>query len=318
MRITEDIMLRIGTQSDPWYSDLDPDGTIAYYKSCGFTGIDFNLNKYINAREMSRADGGPFTSLYDKSVEELYEYFAPLKAALEKYDIEVSQIHAPFPNWVDGKDEFNEYLVMVNEKCLAIAAYLGCPGIVIHPVEYTGETARRGNLWMYRRLIPAAKKYGSKILLENIFSRFNGRFKQGRMSSPDEAIEYFDMLTAEAGADVFGFCFDVGHAIITCQDIPAFIRKLGHRLTNLHIHDNNGLDDLHLIPYSCFTTGTNFVCDWDGIVEALRDIGYRGAICFETFKSVRMMPDAVRREVLSLISAIGRHWSDRILGEDKG
>ena len=309
-------MLRIGTQSDTWYDDRDPDGSLAFYKKCGFTAIDFDLNNYMDSRGMSKGLT-PLMSFYDKSLEEIYEHFAPFKAALEKYDIEVAQIHGPFPNWISGKDDYNEYLMMVMEKCLAISAFLGCPGVVIHPVEYTGDIAREGNLRMYRHLIPAAKKYGVKILLENIFARFNGRFKQGRMSHPEEAIEYFDMLNAEAGFEAFGFCFDVGHAIITCQDIPAFIRRMGHRITNLHIHDNNGLDDLHLMPYSCLTTGANFVSDWDGIVEALRDIGYRGALCFETFKSVRIMPEAVRGEVLSLISAIGRHWSDRILGEEK-
>ena len=265
---------------------------------------------------MTKAEGdGPYSCpFYDQSIEELCEYFAPLKAACEKYDVEISQIHAPFPNWYIGKERFNEYIITVLEKCFAISAFLGCPGIVVHPVESTAPEAYEENYRMYRRLIPMAKKYGVKILLENIFGRFNGRFKQGRLSGPEDACEYFDRLSEEAGFEAFGFCFDVGHAIITCQDIPAFIRRLGHRLTNLHVHDNNGLDDLHLMPYTCFTTGANLVCDWDGIVEALKDINYRGAICFETFKSVRTMPEAVRGELLKLISAIGRHWSDRILG----
>lgn len=306
-------MLRIGTQSDGWYSDADADGSIAYYKECGFSTIDFNLHCYIDIRGLAKG-GAPYSSFYDKSIEELYEYFTPLKEACKKHDVTIAQVHGPFPNWYDGEDELNEYLIGVMEKCCAICAFLESPGIVIHPVEYDGDVARECNLRMYRRLIPAAKKYGVKILLENIFRRYNGRFIQGRMSSPEEACEYFDLLNAEAGFDAFGFCFDVGHAIITCQNIPTFIRKLGHRLTNLHIHDNNGLDDLHLIPYTCVTTGTNLVCDWDGIVEALKDIGYRGALCFETFRSLRIMPEAVRGEALKLISAIGRHFSERILG----
>ncbi len=306
-------MLRIGTQSDTWYSDLDPEGSIAHYKSCGFDALDFNLNAYLNVGELERGNP-PYTSFYDKSLPELYEYFTPLKQACEKHGVEIAQVHAPFATWLNGKDELNEYLIEVLKKCCAICGFLNCPGIVIHPVHGAGDKEWESNLWVYRQLIPAAKEYGVKILLENIFARFNGRFKQGRLSNPDMACKYFDELTAEAGFDAFGFCFDVGHAIVTCQDVPAFIRALGHRITNLHIHDNNGLDDLHLVPYSCLTTGSNLVCDWDGVVEALKDIGYRGALCFETFRSVRIMPVAVRTELLKLISAIGRHWSDVILG----
>ena len=314
-KTTEDIMLRIGTQSDEWYNEADPDGSLAYYKSCGFTAVDFNLHRYINVNELAKGEP-PYTSFYDKSVEELCEYFAPFKAACEKYDIAVAQLHGPFPTWLDGKDELNNYLIGVFEKCCAVAAFLNCPGIVVHPIHgVSGEAELEANLWLYRQLIPAAKKYGVKILLENIFGRFNGRFKQARLSSPEESCRYFDMLNEEAGFEAFGFCFDVGHAVITCQDVPAFIRKLGHRLTNLHIHDNNGLDDLHLMPYTCVTTGANLVCDWEGVVDALRDIGYRGALCFETFKALRIMPRAVQGDVLKLISSIGRYMSERILGE---
>ena len=307
-------MLRVGTQSDNWYSDLDPDGSIAYIKSCGFDAVDFNLNNYVRIKDES-GWVKPYSSFYDKSLEELYEFFAPLKAACKKHDVVIAQVHGPFPNWYAGMPELNEYILTMMEKCCAICAFLDCPGIVVHPIHgVTGETEWEENLGMYRRLIPAAKKYGVKILLENIFARFCGRFKQGRMSSAELACKYLDTLNAEAGFDAFGFCFDVGHALVTCQDIPEFVRAMGNRITNLHIHDNNGLDDLHLLPYTCVTTGANLVCDWNGFVEALRDIGYRGALCFETFRALRIIPKPLWSDVLKLNSAIGRYWSDVIIG----
>lgn len=306
-------MLRIGVQSDPWYSDSNPEGSIAYIKSCGFTAIDLNMNQYIKVSELEKSEP-PYRSFYEKSIEELYEYFAPLKAACEKHDIVIAQMHGPFPTWLNGKNELNEYLIGVFEKCLAVAKFLGCPGVVVHPVHGAEDKEWDSNMWQYRRLIPAAKKYGVKVLLENIFARFNGRFVQGRLSDPTTACKYFDALTEEAGFDAFGFCFDVGHAIITCQNIPDFIRALGHRLTNLHIHDNNGLDDLHLLPYTCLTTGANLVCNWEGILDALHDIKYRGALCFETFRALRVSPEAIHTDVLKLVSSIGRHFSSVIDG----
>ena len=307
-------MLRIGTQSDGWYRPDDPEGSIEFIKSCGFTTVDFNLNNFTKANDMAKGLV-PCESFYDQSLDALYEYFAPLKAACKKHDVTIAQIHAPFPTWYAGNPEFNEYSIKVLEKCLAISAYLDCPGIVVHPVQGTPDEWE-SNMWMYRRLIPAAKKYGVKVLLENIFARMNDRFIQGRMSSPEEACKYFDALTAEAGEGVFGFCFDVGHAIITCQNIPAFVRALGHRLTNLHIHDNNGLDDLHLMPYTCATLKANLVCDWAGFIEALRNIGYRGALCFETFRAYRIIPEALRPDLYKYNAAIGRYMSNAILGEE--
>jgi len=304
-------MLRIGTQSDNWYSDSDPEGSIAYIRSCGFTTIDFNMNKYIPVKELYEGKP-PYTSFYDKSVEELCEFFAPLKAACEHHDVTIAQLHGPFPGWYVDGGELNDYMIMVYEKCLAVSAFLGCPGVVVHPVHGAGDAEWESNLWVYRRLIPAAKKYGAKILLENIFGRYNGRFIQGRMSSADVICKYFDLLTEEAGFEAFGICFDVGHAIITCQNIPEFIKTLGPRLTNLHIHDNNGLDDLHFLPYTCTTTGANLVCNWEGIIDALKEIGYRGDLCFETFRAYRIMPKEVWRELFTLNAAIGRYFVKRI------
>ena len=309
-------MLRVGAQAIDWYTDQDPDGSIAFIKSCGYDTIDFNFNDYVHKAKQTDWVV-PYSCFWDKPLEELYEYFAPIKEACKRHDVTIAQAHGPFPNYYYGNPELNEYLIGMMEKCLAVCAFLDCPGMVVHPVHGAGDDEWDCNMWMYRRLIPAAKKYGVKVLLENIFARFNGRFKQGRLSYPEIACEMFDTLTDEAGCDTFGFCFDVGHAIITCQDIPKFVRTLGHRLTNLHVHDNNGLDDLHMMPYSYLTTGDKAVCDWEGFVQALKDIAYRGAICFETFKTLRTAPKAIWPEILKLGAAIGHHWSDVILADDK-
>ena len=107
-------MLKIGTQSDTCYSDLDPDGSIAFFKECGFDAVDFDLNRYIKCGELKDAEP-PLSSFYDQSVEELCEFFAPLKAACKKHGVSVAQIHAPFSSWYEGKDAFNEYMIGVHE-----------------------------------------------------------------------------------------------------------------------------------------------------------------------------------------------------------
>lgn len=44
-------------------------------------------------------------------------------------------------------------------------------------------------------------------------------------------------------------CFDTGHANLFHDDIAADVRLLDKDLACLHVHDNKGNWDQHLIPY---------------------------------------------------------------------
>ena len=52
------------------------------------------------------------------------------------------------------------------------------------------------------------------------------------------------------------------------------IRALGNRLKALHVHDNDRIHDSHELPFT-------MQIDFDGMVEALRDIGYDGYMTLE-------------------------------------
>ena len=171
------------------------------------------------------------------------------------------------------------------------------------------------NLEMYRRLIPSAKKYGVKICLENVFTLFNGRIVESVCTHADDVCYLIDTLNAEAGEEVFGFCYDVGHANITGKVHRDYLNALGKRLTVLHIHDNDGIGDKHLIPYTQTVDlwGDKLGTDWEGFLAGLRDIGYEGALSFETFRASKHFPKEVWGEMLSLVSALGRYFRGRII-----
>lgn len=88
------------------------------------------------------------------------------------------------------------------------------------------------------------------------------------------------------------FCLDVGHANLFSNDPVDFIESFRDRLAHVHIHDNRGGDsegdDLHLPPGE----GT---IDFPRVLEALKSIGYSGAITLELAPS-----DDVRLKVESL------------------
>ena len=58
-----------------------------------------------------------------------------------------------------------------------------------------------------------------------------------------------------------GICYDSGHAHITA-DAAATLHLLSPYVVTVHLHDNDGVDDLHLIPGQ----GT---IDWPSVVKEL-------------------------------------------------
>lgn len=306
-------MLKVGVQSAGWYFKDRPVESMEYIKECGFEATDFNIDHYLNVKKMSET-GEPVESIFDLPTEEVLEVFRPLKEASEKTGVAIGQMHAPFPVYFEGLDKVNEHIAMALDKCFAVCEFVGCPAIVVHPTKAdTREAEWEINMKIYRSLIPVIKKYkGVKICLENIFGRRPGRIIEGRLSNATDACRMIDTLNTEAGGDYFGFCLDVGHANLVRRNIKEYIKELGNRLTILHIHDNNGEDDMHMIPYSYLQTPASHVCDWKGFVEGLKEIGYNGVLAFETFRIFSAYPKAVHTEALKLISAIGHYWVETI------
>ena len=304
--------LEIGVQSGNWYDESRPVESIRFIKECGFEGVDYNINNVFNAT----FDKEKLTSFFDKSLEELYTYYKPLKDVLITEGIALSQFHGLFPMYYPGEDDVNEYLIKVTEKMMAVCKYLNCRMIVIHPWSSPGqpkEVEYEANLGFYRKLIPAAKKYGVMICLENMFKHHHLKCIEGACSTVEEACWYVDTLNNEAGEEIFGFCFDVGHANVMNRNIYQYITTLGKRLTTLHIHDNNGTTDSHLIPYSQLdVTDSRTNIQWDEFLRALREVGYEGPLAFEIFRGIHVLPEIVRKDGLKLASSIGRYFRSEL------
>lgn len=78
----------------------------------------------------------------------------------------------------------------------------------------------------------------------------------------EQLAEYYDALDPR----YFTVCLDLGHSGLVGDDAAHAIRALGHRrLTALHVHDNNYMEDLHMPPFTC-------KLDWKAIAQALHDI----------------------------------------------
>jgi len=78
-----------------------------------------------------------------------------------------------------------------------------------------------------------------------------------------------------AGADNVALCLDTGHANMSGIDNASFIRRAGPKLQALHIADNLGCHDDHMLPYGRGTV------KWPEVMKALREVAYHGLFNFE-------------------------------------
>lgn len=307
--------LMLSIQTGTWYKkfggDKDPDQAFRTIKECGFEAVDFGAME--EPLPTGKVRVGVLSDFYDADLETLMDYYRPAKEAAKKYGIEFAQAHAPFPMDVEGHPEVLEYLIMVVEKMLGLCQMLECPYLIVHPNTVQGRQKEwESNISMYRRLIPAAKQYGVKICLENMHIIRNAHKVGGSCSNMIDACRYIDALNEIAGEEIFGFCYDVGHANLTSNDVLEDLRTLGHRLFALHIHDNDAMKDLHLIPFASRTTKKDWTTDWEGFIQGLREIGYKGAVNFETGGSLIGLPEELVKPLLTFAAASCGYFRKRI------
>jgi len=77
------------------------------------------------------------------------------------------------------------------------------------------------------------------------------------------------------GPSNLGICLDTGHLNIAKGRPADFIETAGRRLQALHIADNLGEHDDHMLPFGRGTV------DWVSVMHALRQFGYGGLFNFE-------------------------------------
>ena len=299
-------MAMIGVQTGGLTGIYGIDGAYRAIKEAGFDAVDANLDEMMTYQDILNKRR---LAVFEAEGEEMLRYFRPFRDAAEKYGVCNYQAHALFPTYLVHEDEYNEYLMRALEKTLAGCAYIHCSRLVIHPFfngydqAMTPEEEWALNMDRYARLIPAAKKHGVTILLENMFTRHK-KIYAACCSDFETACRYVDELNSLAGEELFGFCLDTGHALLVSKDIRDVMALLGSRIQAFHIHDNNGSDDQHVAPYMG-------ILDWDRFVEGLRITGYKGALCFETHGAINAFHPELAPEVLRLIARTGRLFAQK-------
>lgn len=309
-------MLRIGVQTKNVVYDENPQG-FELLKRSGFSCADFSLNGYLLNTDIYSANMNRF---FDASVSDLEHFFALHKKAAHTAGITINQMHMPYPIYVpDGKPDINDYLRNeVAVKSMKLCKFFECPNIVIHGLKLARFLGSEEAEWEYTEkfidfLAPMAKEMGIVICIENLYNSVGSHLIEGPCCNAKKASERIDRINDRYHAQVLGFCLDTGHANLLGIDFEDFITTLGHRLKVLHIHDNDGVSDLHQIPYTFARTRENKCStDWDGFLAGLRKIHFDQVLSFETAPVLTSFPEEMKEKVLQFIAQIGNYFARKM------
>ena len=141
---------------------------------------------------------------------------------------------------------------------------LGADRVNVHPDAVTRTYPRAeaiaGNADAMTELAEVAAARGLRLMLENV----------GQFGTVEDLAPVLDV------DDRVGFHLDVGHAHLGGDRLHALLEAFGDRLAHVHVHDNFGVDDLHL------PLGAGSI-SWPDVVDAVRGTGYDGTVTIEVF-----------------------------------
>lgn len=257
------------------------------------------------------------TLFQDAPIAEVSAYYKQIAQLAKDCGLDIFQTHAAFPLKVFDPEN-DPAMLRSGIRHIYATAYLNCPNIVFHPALHpdfnngkNAELCRAVNLEFFSAMAPALKDTGVTLCIENMFTGENGKPKiPNACSTPEQMIDLIDTLNSMHGPH-FAACLDTGHAAVVGQDPAAMLRKLGSRTQVLHIHDNNGILDQHLLP------GEGII-DWDDVTGALSEIGYTGTFNTEaSMHFVKCTQEGVHDEKLALdiskqLYTLCRPLADRI------
>jgi len=223
-----------------------------------------------------------------------------LKKAVSSCDLEVS-VHGPIWDFnpVSWHREVRSLALKKMKQSIDVCSKLGGDLVVVHPgrcpIPQIGKLLTTAKAWFVEfasDCLEHAKRRGIKLTLENFPTNSEHPY-----SSPK------DMVALARRLDGLGITYDVGHAFLHKRrenvgspekDMAEEIRLIGKHLAHVHIHDNSGGWDEHLIP-------GNGEIDFRPIVKELKKVNYPGRIIAELHNPYTKEPMEIGRTGLKKV-----------------
>ncbi len=210
---------------------------------------------------------------------------AVLRETLTQTGVKLSNFAIILPEVVSEDPQVAEPALAIFEEGVRTAAYLGSPNVWVDsyfpPVEVLSGTLMTDTIvfgqqtririppgfswprfWEHyvavmRRCTQIARRNGMQLLVEP---------RVGELTSNSEALM---RLLDAVGDDNLGVILDTAHQHAQKELLPLSVEKLGRRIRYVHVADNDGLVNRHLVP------GMGNI-DWEELFLALKRQGFDG------------------------------------------
>lgn len=253
--------MKIGIGSGAYWNDDDVNAGLEIMKKHGFECMDY--------QKFTDTDGNILFKCSDDEFETMVKQDAEAIAAA---GIEVSQTHGPWrypPKDATEEDRQERFEKM--SRALHGTRLLGCKYMVLHPIMPFGpdnegdrDEFMRINIEFFTGLCKVAEREQVIICLENM------PMLKLPVATPSQILEFVEKINSP----YLEICLDTGHATVHKVSAGDAVRISGEHLRVLHVHDNNGRADQHLMPFYGVT-------DWADFSNALRETGFEGVLSLE-------------------------------------
>lgn len=196
--------------------------------------------------------------------------------------------------------EHQELLVRRSFEC---CQRLGVKVIVVHPDMNAAARDPLQDAWdRNRRVLGAylamADSMGMRLAVEDMFS-YSGKPAELFIARPEEIRDFIRSFQD----DRIGVCWDFEHGEILGIPGAEAVRTLGETLIATHVSDAVTKDYepfMHVLPFSSTE-------DWQGVMQALVETGYKGCFSFEAHNFMKKLPDALVPQGLTYAHAVGEY-----------
>lgn len=176
-----------------------------------------------------------------------------------KHGLSIENVHFPYENvnliWQDsinGK-EYQQYIINLINEC----SCFNIKTAVIHLLwGFNNLQPTKTGLERIKNIVNAAQQADVTIAFENLVF-----------------LEHLDFVFNNISSEKIGVCFDSGHQNCFNKD-KNILREYSNKIVAVHLHDNDGINDLHMIPFD----GNIY---WQQVMADLKNSSFRSALTLE-------------------------------------
>ena len=239
-------------------------------REAGFTHIDLNLCC------MSQP-GGLFTG------DDWEREACAVREAAERAGVTIVQAHTPFYSGriIDpARADYNAFFMKMFMRSAEILDIVQVPTTVLHPM-IAGNAAREDteahlaeNRRFYTPYLERISKAGIRGAFENMVNARGFGCTVGDLKAMLEQFSAYPVA----------LCWDIGHGNLTFPDQTWALKQLKGLICAVHVHDNRGTTDDHLMPF----LGN---IRWEQVMPALRRAEFAGDLVLEVSQNRNMADD---------------------------